>query len=351
MRVNGGIIGNSLVPNAISIDNQRGIFTLDNSLRGNRGLIGNSNLKLVGFAEFNNTVTATLNYPAQNVYGLQPNDVIYWIMTDAYVGSTTTTTAATNLNNAWTNWYGYADKFNPYDGTRLYPTVNNELAFYDVRRNSSSSRAIVNTDLNTTILGAYRSYIVTTYSIVSTPGNYVLNTTTNGLPSGSSTYFKHTYAFVLRNVDINRLTTYRASYSIGPSPYTRVLLGNSLQLSASPYPGYYQTDINFRSLTLPSGNAADNTIGVVISTYDIVSDQEDYLGARYKSGRNNLNEGNYYSMLTTDKFSSAGLTTHAYVGFPPDMQLTTYVPGTASTYYPTNSSLYISAYSVMVPSL
>jgi hypothetical protein len=270
-------------------------------------------------------------------------------MTDAYVGSTSTTTVATSLNNAY-SWYGEAYR-EPYDGVSVNSLTNRELAFYDIRRNSSSSRAIVNTDLNTTIMSTYRSYIVTGYGIVTQPGNYRIYTSLSNLPSGSSTFFKHTYAFVLRNVDINRLTTYRASYNIGPSPYTRVLLGNSLRLSDSPFAGYYQSDDNFRSLTLPSGNDGDTLIGVVISTYDIVSDFPDYLGSKNRGyDRKNLPSG-YFSMLTTDKFSSAGLTTHAFIGGASDMQLTTYVPGTASTYYPTNSSLYISAYSVMVPSL
>jgi hypothetical protein len=352
MRVNGGIIGNSLVPNTIDRSNQSGLFTLDNSLRGYGGALGDSTLKLVGFAEFNTTGAGSyLGSSSQLVNGLQPNDVIYWIMTDAYVGSTTTTTAATYLNNAYL-WYGEAYR-EPFDGVAVNFANNRELAFYDVRRNRDSSRAILSSDLNTTILGAYRSYIVTGYGIVTQPGNYRIYTNTSGLPSGSSTYYKHTYAFVFRNVDINRLTTYRANYGISNpyTPYTRVLLGNSLQLSASPYPGYYQTDDNFRNLTLPSGNDRDTTIGVVISTYDVVSEWPDYLNSKNRGyDRKNLGSG-YFSMLTTDKFSSAGLTTHAFIGGSEDMQLTTYVPGTASTYYPTNSNLYISAYSVMVPSL
>jgi len=352
MRVNGGIIGNSLVPNTIDRSNQSGLFTLDNSLRGYGGFaLGDSTLKLVGFAEFNTTGAGSyLGSSSQLVNGLQPNDVIYWIMTDAYVGSTTsTTTGATNLNNAY-GWYAEAYR-EPYDGVSVNSLTNRELAFYDVRRNSSSSRAIVNTDLNTTIMSTYRSYIVTGYGIVTQPGNYRIYTSLYNLPSGSSTYFKHTYAFVFRNVDINRLTTYRASYNIGPSPYTRVLLGNSLQLSTSPFAGFYYSDDNFRSLTLPSGNNNDTLIGVVISTYDIVSEWPDYLNSKNRGyDRKNLGSG-YFSMLTTDKFSNSGLTTHAFIGGASDMQLTTYVPGTASTYYPTNSNLYISAYSVMVPSL
>jgi hypothetical protein len=352
MRVNGGIIGNSLVPNTIDRSNQSGIFTLDNSLRGYGGALGDSTLKLVGFAEFNNTSSFTLGSGSQLVNGLQPNDVIYWIMTDAYVGSTTTTTAATNLNNAY-NWYG--DSFRePFDGVFVSGFTNRELAFYDIRRNSNSSRAIVSTDLSTTIISTYRSYIVTGYGIVTQPGNYRIYTNTSNLPSGSSTYYKHTYAFVFRNVDINRLTTYRADYGLSTpyTPYTRVLLGNSLQLSASPFPGYYQSDDNFRSLTMPSGNARDTLIGVVISTYDIASDAPDYLGSKNRGyyDRKNLPSG-YFSMLTTDKFSNSGLTTHAFIGGAADMQLTTYAPVTTPTYYPTNSSLYISAYSVMVPSL
>jgi hypothetical protein len=353
MRVNGGIIGNSLVPNTIDRSNQSGLFTLDNSLRGYGGALGDSTLKLVGFAEFNTTGAGSyLGSSSQLVNGLQPNDVIYWIMTDAYVGSTSTTTVAANLNNAY-NWY--ADAFRePYDGVSVNSFTNRELAFYDIRRNSNSSRAIVNTDLNTTIMSTYRSYIVTGYGIVTQPGNYRIYTSLSNLPSGSSTYFKHTYAFVFRNVDINRLTTYRASYGLSNpyTPYTRVLLGNSLQLSTSPFAGYYYSDDNFRSLTLPSGNDRDTLIGVVISTYDIVSEWPDYLNSKNRGyyDRKNLGSG-YFSMLTTDKFSNSGLTTHAFIGTASDMQLTTYVPGTASTYYPTNSSLYISAYSVMVPSL
>jgi len=354
MRVNGGIIGNSLVPNTIDRSNQSGLFTLDNSLRGYGGALGDSTLKLVGFAEFNTTGAGSyLGSSSQVVNGLQPNDVIYWIMTDAYVGSTSTTTAATNLNNAYIGWFGYADKYPSYDA-RIY-TAGKELAFYDIRRNSDSSRAILSSDFSSAILSTYRSYIVTAYSIVTEPGNYAISTTTSALPSGSLTYFKHTYAFVFRNVDINRLTTYRANYGVGNpyTPYTRVLLGNSLQLSTSPYAGYYQSDDNFRSLTLPSGNDKDTLIGVVISTYDIVSEWPDYLNSKNRGyyDRKNLGGSGYFSMLTTDKFTNTGLTTHAFIGTSSDMQLTTYVPGTASTYYPTNSSLYISAYSVMVPSL
>jgi hypothetical protein len=353
MRVNGGIIGNSLVPNTIDRSNQSGLFTLDNSLRGYGGALGDSTLKLVGFAEFNNTSSFTLGSGSQLVNGLQPNDVIYWIMTDAYVGSTSTTTVANSLNTAY-NWYAEAFR-EPFDGVSVNSITNRELAFYDIRRNSDSFRAIVNTDLNSTIMGAYRSYIVTGYGIVTQPGNYRIYTNTSNLPSGSSTYYKHTYAFVFRNVDINRLTTYRAPYGLSTpyTPYTRVLLGKSLQLSTSPFAGYYQSDDNFRSLTLPSGNDRDTLIGVVISTYDIVSDWPDSLNSKNRGyyDRKNLGGSGYFSMLTTDRFSNNGLTTHAFIGAASDMQLTTYVPGTASTYFPTNSNLYISAYSVMVPSL
>jgi len=352
MRVNGGIIGNYIKSHKINMDNQRGVFTLDQSLYSNGFRDYGNYIKLVGFAEFNHYGTTVLGSSTQNIYNLLPQDVVYWMTLDSYIGSTSTTTAATTLNNAFTG----ASSWNP-SGSQIggsgsvSASSGREIAFQNIRRNSTSTRAILSADFPASQIGLYRSYFITGYGIIPNAGNYSF-----GYPSTiTTTTHKHSYLFVLRNVDTTRLSSYQIDYSsIGGTftPYTRVLLGNSLQLSTGPSgPNYYITNTNFRDLDINTPSiATDKTIGIISTNYDVVGDF-DFFGktrGQYTSPTNM--SINYLSRLNSDKFSSSGLTTYCIIDLPNDITLTTLVPGT-STYYPSNASLYVTNYNVIVPGL